>query len=104
MSPSTPVDHNYDSSALLASEERFRALVESMEEVVFTLDINQRHTDIYGRWLRINPLKAEDFLGKTAREIMGPEQAAIHEAANARALAGKYVIYEWEAPGPDGLQ
>lgn len=81
--------------ALRDSEERFRTLVSSTDDVIFTLDSEQRHTGVYGRWLNSNPLTIEDFLGKTARDIFGDAAAQIHEEANQRALAGQSVIYEW---------
>jgi PAS domain S-box-containing protein len=81
--------------ALQQSEERFRTLVSSMDDVVFTLDANQRHTGVYGLWLERSGLPPEAFLNKTAREVLGAEAARPHEQANARALAGERVLYEW---------
>ncbi len=75
---------------------RFRAILNSMADVIFSLDREQRHTGVYGRWLSWPGVNASMFLGKTAREIMGEEVAAIHEAANTRALAGDTVTYEWQ--------
>jgi diguanylate cyclase (GGDEF)-like protein/PAS domain S-box-containing protein len=86
---------------LRASEERFRGLVAAMEDVIFTLDREQRHTGVYGRWLQRLGMPEEAFLGKTAREIFGPAAAALHEDANRRALAGEYVVYDWLLPGDD---
>jgi|GEM_PF-4317178 len=89
--------------ALQDSEQRFRTLVESMDDIVFTLDRQQRHTGVYGRWLKRWGLTPEMFLGKTAREFFGTEEAARpHEEANARALAGEYVIYEWSTTDSAG--
>jgi len=80
--------------SLRRSEERFRSLVESMDDIIFTLDREQRHTGVYGRWMEKYGLDPEIFLGKTSREVMG-EAAEVHEAANRCALAGEHVIYEW---------
>ncbi|GAB4402016.1 MAG: hypothetical protein Kow00123_11880 [Anaerolineales bacterium] len=88
--------------ALRESEERFRSLVESMDDIVFTLDREGRHTGVFGRWLAKYGTPPEVYLGKTARDMMGPEAARVHEEANARALAGENVVYEWSAPGADG--
>jgi PAS domain S-box-containing protein len=90
--------------ALRVSEERFRTLVNSMEDIVFTLDTQQRHTGVYGRWLEKAGLTPEFFLGNTARDIFGSEHALVHAAANHRALAGEYVIYDWSSEGPSGKQ
>ncbi|MGQ9666509.1 MAG: PAS domain S-box protein [Anaerolineae bacterium] len=95
-------------AALQDSEQRFRTLVESMDDIVFTLDREGRHTGVYGRWLKKWNLTPEAFLGKTARDFFGSEEAARpHEEANARALAGEYVMYDWsttDAAGPHHFQ
>src|SRR5687767_7573276 len=49
-------------------EERFRVLMESVEDVVFRLDRDQRCTDIFGRWLEREGYSARQFLGRTTRE------------------------------------
>ncbi|HEU5041408.1 MAG TPA: PAS domain-containing protein, partial [Gemmatimonadales bacterium] len=82
-------------AALRAGEERYRTLVESIDDVVFRLDRQQRCVDILGRWLAREGFRAEQFLGRTTREIVGPADAALHERANLRALAGETVTYEW---------
>lgn len=88
--------------ALRESEERFRLLVNSMDDIIFTLDHVGRHTGVFGHWVEKAGLTPDFFLGRKAREIFGREAAAVHEEANARALAGEAVIYEWSAPGPNG--
>jgi PAS domain S-box-containing protein len=85
-------------------EERFRQLLYSVEDIIFTLDAQQRHTGVYGPWVAKNGLTPEFFLGKTAREILGEADAAVHEDANRRALAGEYVIYDWSTSSADGVQ
>jgi PAS domain S-box-containing protein len=82
-------------------EATFRSLVESMNDIVFTLGTNQRHTGLYGNWVKRYGLSADFFLGKTSREISDPATARIHEAANIRALSGETVVYEWSSV--DGL-
>ncbi len=88
--------------ALRTSEERFRVVVNSIDDLIFTLDTDQRHSGVFGRWVENAGLTPDMFLGKTPRDIMGHEAAAIHEAANARALVGERVIYEWSSSTPDG--
>jgi PAS domain S-box-containing protein len=90
--------------ALRESEERFRTLVASMDDVVFTLDCEQRHVGVFGRWFERQGVSPEMFLGKTAREILGAEQASVHEAANERALAGENAVYEWSVETSAGIQ
>ncbi len=89
--------------ALGATQQQFQALADSFGDIVFTLDRDQRHTGIYGRWVGDAGLTADHFLGRTAREILGDGAAMPHEAANEAALQGRYILYEWSAPAPDGL-
>lgn len=81
--------------ALRESEQRFRTLVNSMDDIVFTLDTEQRYTGVYGNWVKKNGLTPECFIGKTARDILGNECGAVHEEANLQALEGNNVVYEW---------
>jgi PAS domain S-box-containing protein len=95
----TPAQH-----ALLASEERFRHLVESIDDVVFRLDRDQRCVDAFGRWLEREGFDPASLVGRTTREIVGPEEAPIHERANLSALAGETVTYEWTLRSRNGLR
>jgi PAS domain S-box-containing protein len=83
---------------------RFRSLVESIDDVVFQLDTEQRCVNLFGRWLEREGFLPEQFLGRTTREILGPREAPVHERANLRALAGETVTYEWQLPTARGLR
>ncbi len=86
--------------ALQASEAWLRSLVESMDDVIFSLDTEQRHTAIYGQWVERLGMTEAHFLGRTACDIFGPQAACVHETANLQALAtGHSVTYEWEMNG-----
>ena len=89
--------------ALLASEERFRHLVESIDDVVFRLDRDQRCVDAFGRWLEREGFDPASLIGKTTREILGEEDAALHERANLSALGGETVTYEWTLRSRNGI-
>ncbi len=95
----TRAQHEQAERALRESEARFRTLVSSMDDIIFTLDTAQRHVGVFGHWLERAGLTPETFLGRTAREILGEEAALVHEENNARALAGESVVYEWSV-GP----
>jgi PAS domain S-box-containing protein len=81
---------------------RFRSLVESIDDVVFQLDAEQRCVHLFGRWLEREGFLPEQFIGRTTREILGPSEAPVHERANRRALAGETVTYEWLLPTARG--
>jgi PAS domain S-box-containing protein len=87
---------------LKASEEKFRTLVESMSDIVFILDRQQRHIGVFGQWLKLYKTSPEVFLGKTAREVLGDEAARVHEEANLKALQGENVTYEWSMKTSEG--
>jgi PAS domain S-box-containing protein len=82
---------------LQISEEKFRLLVESMDDVIFSLDKEQRHTGVFGSWVKNSGQTKEMYLGKTAREIMFDSNLELHEAMNGEALSGNSVSYEWSS-------
>lgn len=84
-------------SALRESESRFRTLVDSMDDIVFTLDCEQRHEAVFGRWLDRHGLTPEQFIGKTAGEVLGSDETDLREEASRLACAGESVMYEWSA-------
>ncbi|GEM_PF-1324294 len=82
--------------ALRISEERFKSLVNSLDDVVFTLDKRLRYTAVYGRWVYgYEKLHPDAFITKTPRELFGAKEGAIHEKSIKRALEGESVSYEW---------
>jgi PAS domain S-box-containing protein len=76
-------------------ESKFATLFKSLTDTIFTLDTEQRHTGLYGSWVERNGLSPDYFLGKTSRDILGSKAAVVHEAANAKALTGEIVTYQW---------
>ncbi|MFW5799578.1 MAG: histidine kinase dimerization/phosphoacceptor domain -containing protein, partial [Spirochaetota bacterium] len=90
------------SRRLKKSEARFESLVNSMEDIIYTLDKDQKHTALYGRGIKKYGLSPEHFIGKSARDIYGKEAAKVHEEANEKALNGEYTIYEWYVDTEEG--
>jgi PAS domain S-box-containing protein len=90
-------------SKLQDSESRFRSLVDSIDDVVFTLDTEQKHTGVYGQWLSRYNQTPSDYIDKTSVDIMGAEKAAIHVENNRKALSGQNVVYDWESMSSQGL-
>ncbi len=97
-------DRTHAEHALLASEERFRHLVESIDDVVFRLDREQRCVDVFGRWLEREGIDPAGLVGRSTEEIVGPEDAPLHQQANLRALAGETVTYEWTLQTRNGVR
>ena len=82
--------------ALRTSEERFRSLVDSLDDVVFTVGRDHRYTSVFGGYSTEARSSAPSYLGRSPSEILGPEIARPHDAAIDRALAGERVIFEWD--------
>ncbi len=80
----------------IKSKEEFQNLVNSLEDIVYTLDLNHRHTNVFGRWVEGYGLTKDYFLGKTAIEILGPEEGKIHiEMQNKCISQKKSIVFEW---------
>lgn len=58
-------------SALRESESRFRTLVDSMDDIVFTLDRDRRYEAVFGRWLDRHGLTPQQFIGQEGRRSAG---------------------------------
>lgn len=70
-------------------------VLSASQDIIYTLDADQRHTGVYGAWLQSSGLTPEHFLGKSVREIMGETHALIHEEAFLQATKGQAVVYRW---------
>jgi diguanylate cyclase (GGDEF)-like protein/PAS domain S-box-containing protein len=89
-------DADQSASALRESEMRYRSLVDSMDDFVFTLDAQQRYSGVFGRWPHTRA-----FLGCTPAEAFGDEFASRHDAAFLRVTGGASADYEWTAVWDD---
>lgn len=103
MDPSEP-EPTESLDELLKRYTEFNSVLSSIDDIIFTLDDQQRHTAIYGRWLQNLGMDASQFLGKRADELFPIELATPHLKANTKALGGVYTFYEWSLPTPDGLR
>jgi PAS domain S-box-containing protein len=75
---------------------RFEGLVESMNDIVFTLDHEGRFSGVYGRWAQRFPTDAEPLIGRRVGEVFGPAGGRLHADMAAAAFAEDYpVSYEW---------
>ncbi|MBI3794713.1 MAG: PAS domain S-box protein [Nitrospinae bacterium] len=81
--------------ALKLSEERFRSLINSMEDGVFVIDLGYRFVGYYGNWLNNLEVTSEEFVGRTLSEMFGRKDAEIHEKSADIAFKGGPASYEW---------
>jgi PAS domain S-box-containing protein len=87
-------------SQLTESRERFKTLVNSFDDIVFTLDRKGRHTALYGKWA--DDMTREGMIGKNAIEIFGEERGKIHLESVQKVLKGIPVVYEWFMENAEG--
>ena len=77
------------------SEPQYRAILDSLDDFVFTLDASQRYTGAFGRWTRDAELDPSSIVGRTPGEVFGDECTSRHDAAFRRALGGACADYDW---------
>jgi PAS domain S-box-containing protein len=77
------------------SEQRFRTLVESMDDVVFTLDLAENITEVFGR----GALSGEmiQMIRREANpQVEDQATRLLHHLAFVQAASGSAQVYEWE--------
>jgi PAS domain S-box-containing protein len=88
-------------SAMQRSEERLRAVVESMGDTVFTTDLELRHDRIFGRRATPAGFASTRLLGRNPSEIWGEALGSAMQAAMLRARGGERSMHEWSLELPD---
>lgn len=72
-----------------------KKILSSVQDAIFTLDKNHRHTSLFGTWLKETGLSESYFIGKSASDIFGLEVGKIHQKFNSIAFEGKSVSFQW---------
>jgi diguanylate cyclase (GGDEF)-like protein/PAS domain S-box-containing protein len=75
--------------------QRFKVLVNSIDDIIYELDEEQKIIGIYGKGTNNESFKSMQFIGKSIRDIFDPKKAIVHEEANEKALKGEHTVYEW---------
>jgi PAS domain S-box-containing protein len=83
------------------SQARFKAVVNAFDDIVFTLDRNGVHTELFGK-LAGDEILSSALLGKTSLEMMGEVNGKVHHEAYLKALNGEHVAYNWSSPEQNG--
>jgi PAS domain S-box-containing protein len=87
---------------LISSEKKYRILVETMTDAVFTLDINGRFTFLNPEFENITGLPARDFIGQPFTEILAPEYIESTVDRFKRGVSGETIpVYEVEVKHKD---
>ncbi|HEX5621613.1 MAG TPA: PAS domain S-box protein [Solirubrobacteraceae bacterium] len=82
-------DRRETESRLRASEERYRSVVESVEDIVFQTDLKGRWTFLNESWTRWSGIPVQDGLGRFAYEMVHPDDRAVHAGTFAPLIAGE---------------
>ncbi|WP_071459630.1 PAS domain-containing protein [Bacillus massilinigeriensis] len=78
----------------ITSEQRLKYLIQSMDELIFTIDRNLRYTSVYGRWLKKYGHSETTIVGKSVNEIVDVSGNPLHTKAMKQAFSGKSFTYE----------
>lgn len=90
--------------ALHNSRERYKGLIDSINDSVFTLNRNHQIVEIFGPWLTDMGLTHDRFIGKTISETLGIEGPSIHEESVHNALKGEHIVYEFSVDTPQSTK
>jgi PAS domain S-box-containing protein len=82
-------DRRETESRLRASEERYRSVVESVEDIVFQTDLKGRWTFLNESWSRWSGIPVQDGIGRFAYELVHPGDRAVHARTFAPLVAGE---------------
>lgn len=94
---------NRSNEDLRKSEQRHRTLVETITDVVFTLDTHGKFTFLNPEFEKLVGYAARDFIGHAFSEILAPEYIESTDESFRRGLAGETIpIYEVEVIHKDG--
>jgi PAS domain S-box-containing protein len=82
-------------SAMRRSEERLRAVIDSMGDTVFTVSVDLKHDRIFGRRATPSGFAGARLLGRGPLDIWGSVLGGAMQTAMRRALAGERTMHEW---------
>ncbi len=100
-------DRRMHMEKLEESDERFRQLISSSEDIIFTVNRDLELSGVFGKWMEPLGRTADDYVGKTAVDIHGEEIGSYQEEQFRKAFAGEDVVYDWQddiGRGPEHYQ
>jgi PAS domain S-box-containing protein len=80
---------------LIESEEKFRTLVNAIDDIIFTVNREKNITGVFGNWLEIYGIEKESILDRSIYDVFDIKSAKIHNEKITQTLQGKTVLYEW---------
>lgn len=91
--------HSTVRNVLFETEEKFKKLIGSTDDIIFTLDKQKKFDGIFGRWIDSSGIDPRLFLNKNPIEVFGEQDGKVHNVAADKAIDGENVTYEWDYPG-----
>jgi PAS domain S-box-containing protein len=88
--------------ALAGSEQRYRDLVEQVQDGIFVADAGGRYTDVNQAGVAMLGYSREEMLGLTLRDLLFPEEAKRLPEEIARLDGGSVARSEWRIRRKDG--
>jgi PAS domain S-box-containing protein len=82
-------------SAMRRSEERLRAVIDSMGDTVFTVSVDLKHDRIFGRRATPSGFAGARLLGRGPLDVWGNGLGSAMQTAMRRAVAGERSMHEW---------
>ncbi len=86
------------------SEEKIRLLIDSADDIIFTIDSKKIITGVYGSYSKIRGRTAEHYVGKTTDMILPSIDAQFHDEMLSLVLKGETTTYEWSYQNQDGTE
>lgn len=91
-------------TTLAASEERLRTLVESMNDIILTVDRTGRFTGFYGRQLEEYGLPVNATELTSPADVFDQTTAKLYDTAIDQAMHGENAVFDWIVGTRDGRQ
>ncbi len=89
---------------LQKSQERFKALVNSMQDMVFTLDVTGACSGFYGHWALKTDLSTMMVKGKTLEKLLDSNYIEFVQHIMPQVLEGKDILYDCTLSLPIGIR
>jgi diguanylate cyclase (GGDEF)-like protein/PAS domain S-box-containing protein len=90
--------------ALAAREEQLRLFTDNIPEPVVYVDLDRHYTFVNDAFVTLVGISRDDIIGKSVKDVLGPEAFAFQQPFIDRAARGESVTYERETVDVNGRQ